>query len=370
MEQSCVGIRAAASLNWIVMTQITRRHFLQAAAAASLSVPTAALAQRATSAFGSAAQIEFFRTDPRYREALLRYCDVIVPMNDLKWEALRHTRDGFDFSGADELIGFARNAGKTLRGHTLVWGDALPPWAKEMKTAAEAERELIRHIETVVDRYKGVIASWDVVNEVIAHDPLAGAGALRDTIWLRLLGPGYIETAFRTAARVDPSARLVLNDYDFENPDPRTRARREEAIRIIRRLKDKGIPIHTVGFQAHLYGERDMDGPGLQKFCLDLSKLDVGTVVTELDVIDWRFPPEPAARDQAAANLVQSFLSAMSLINRPEAIITWGMSDANSWISTTFKRDDRRPSRPLPLDVNYKPKPMMKVIEQFTRARV
>ena len=35
----------------------------------------------------------------------------------------------------------------------------------------EAERELVRHIEVVVDRYKGRIATWDVVNEVIRWEP-------------------------------------------------------------------------------------------------------------------------------------------------------------------------------------------------------
>jgi endo-1,4-beta-xylanase len=220
----------------------------------------------------------------------------------------------------------------------------------------------------VVDRYKGVIPSWDVVNEVIAHDPLA-AGPLRDTVWLRLLGPGYIETAFKTAARVDPAARLVLNDYDFENPDPRTRARREEALKIIRRLKDKGIPVHTVGFQAHLYGEREIDGAGLQQFCADLAKLEVGTVVTELDVIDWRLPANIATRDRAAASLVQSFLAAMWVSNKPESIITWGLSDSNSWISTTFKREDKLANRPLPLDVDNRPKAMLRVIERFTRGK-
>lgn len=349
------------------MSRITRRDALAAAAGLAAGLAAgAARAGRAGIPFGSAAQIEMFRADPRYRDALKRYCNVIVPMNDLKWEALRHDRDRFDFSGADEIVGFARQNGQALRGHALLWGMALPPWAKAMSTKAEAERELIRHIEVVVDRYRGEIATWDVVNEVIAHEPTLEA-PYRDTIWQRLLGPEHIEIAFRTAARVDPKARLVINDYDFEDPDPRIAVRREIALRIIRRLKDKGIPVHGLGMQAHLYGERAIDSHGLQRFMLELGKLDMDVEITELDVIDWKLPADAGVRDRATASLVSTFLNAVVSVRQPKAIVTWGLSDRYSWIRETFPRTDGAKARPLPLDTEYKPKSMMKVLERYRR---
>ncbi len=161
----------------------TRRSALAGAGAVALAAGIApARAARRPIPVGSAAEIGAFRGDARYRAALKRYCDVVVPMNDLKWQALRHERARFDFSGADEIVAFAEANGQALRGHTLLWGEALPPWVKEMTTRAEAERELVNHIEVVVDRYKGRIATWDVVNEVIRYDPTEG-GPWRDTIW-------------------------------------------------------------------------------------------------------------------------------------------------------------------------------------------
>jgi endo-1,4-beta-xylanase len=348
------------------MSRITRRDVLAGAAALTLTGAGSggASASRLAIPFGSAAQIETFREDARYRQALKSYCNVIVPMNDLKWEALRHDRSRFDFSGADELVGFARQNGQALRGHALLWGMALPPWAKEMKSRAEAERELISHIETVVDRYKGKIATWDVVNEVIAHEPTPDA-PYRDTIWQRLLGPEHVEIAFRTAAKVDPKARLVINDYDFEDPDPRIATRRTIALDIIRRLKDKGIPVHGLGMQAHLYGERGIDTAGLQQFMFDLGALDIDVEITELDVIDWKLPADIATRDRAAASLVSTFLNAVVTARRPKAIVTWGLTDRYSWIEDTFPRKDSAQARPLPLDRNYRPKPMMSVLERY-----
>lgn len=347
------------------MSLPSRRQTL--AAAAGLAATVAAgrgMAGLAPIPFGSAAEIDTFRNDARYREALRTLCDVIVPMNDLKWEALRHDRARFDFSGADELVGFAERNGKSVRGHTLLWGMALPPWAKEMSSRAEAERELVGHIETVVDRYRGRIATWDVVNEVIKFDAKPG-DIWRDTIWQRLLGPEHVEIAFRTAARVDPKARLVLNDFNFEEAG--TVERRRAAIEIIRSLKDKGIPIHGLGMQAHLYGENPIDTAGVQRFVADLAAMDVEVEITELDVIDWKLPADPVVRDRAAATVVSAFLNAVTSARPPRAIVTWGLTDRYSWVGETFPRRDGATARPLPLDAEYRPKPMMNVLNRYRR---
>lgn len=350
---------------------LSRRDALAAAGGLAASVvlaPLSAVAALRPIPFGSAAQIETFRADPRYRQALKTYCDVIVPMNDLKWEQLRHDRSRFDFSGADELVAFAVGNKQALRGHALLWGEALPPWAKEMSTRAEAERELVEHIETVVDRYKGRIATWDVVNEVIKFEPLPGE-PMRDTIWQRLLGPAHVEIAFRTAARIDPKARLVLNDFNFEEPHPGTAARRKVALDLCRRLKDKGIPVHGIGMQAHLYADKPLDIDGLQAFMVELGKLDLDVEITELDVIDWKLPADPVTRDRAAASLVSSFLNAIASVRPPKAIVTWGLSDRYSWVHETFPRKDKALGRPLPLDADFKPKPMMAVLDRYRRGQ-
>ena len=60
---------------------------------------------------------------------------------------------------------------------------------------------------------------------------------------------------------------------------------------------------------------------------------------------------------------------AVTEVKKPESIITWGITDRSSWISGTFKRQDGLPSRPLPLDADYKAKPMMRVLEDTRRGR-
>jgi endo-1,4-beta-xylanase len=317
--------------------------------------------------YGVAAMKENFVDDSRYRDALIKYCDIIVPMNDLKWEALRPTREQFSFEDADRTIRFAKANGKDVRGHALCWYNALPGWTKNITNRAEAERELRHHIETVVNRYRGQIPSWDVVNEAIAHDP-AKQGIWRNTFWHKLLGQDHIDIAFSAAAAADSKAQLVYNDYDLENTGERQTLRRKHTLDLVRRLKDKRIPIHAVGFQAHLYAEQEIDSDGIAKFVRDLKALDVSAIVTELDVIDWRLPASFQERDAAAAKHVDKFLSAITAAAPLETLITWGITDRYSWIPEHFKRQDGLQNRPLPLDENYQNKPMMDVIQKFRTA--
>jgi endo-1,4-beta-xylanase len=318
--------------------------------------------------YGSASMIQTFRADPRYREALAKHCDIIVPMNCLKMEQLRHDRARFDTGDADEQIAFARQNGKMVRGHTLVWHNALPPWVKTISTRAEAERELTHHIRTVVSRFRGKVPSWDVVNEVIADDSSKGS-PWRPSIWLERLGPDYIDLAFRTAAEADPAAQLVINDYNLEGGEPDTIARRRTLLNIVKRLKDKGIPIHGVGLQGHLYAEKQIDTAGLSRFVSDIAAMGLEVMVTELDVIDWRLPADIPGRDRQAARQVTTFLEAIAVAKLPSSVVTWGMSDRYSWVSDVFKRDDRLPPRPLPFDAEYSPKPMWQAIEAFCAAK-
>ncbi len=207
-----------------------------------------------------------------------------------------------------------------------------------------------------------------MVNEVIRFDPRGGQ-PMRDTIWQRLLGPGHVETAFRTAARIDPKARLVLNDFAFEEPSPLIAARRQAALALVRRLQDKRIPIHGVGMQAHLYADKPLDIEGLRGFLTELARLGVEVEVTELDVIDWKLPADAALRDAAAEKLVASYLETVFSVRPPRTIVTWGLSDRYSWIHKTFPRKDGASARPLPLDEDYRPKPMMTVLDRYRTPR-
>jgi endo-1,4-beta-xylanase len=316
--------------------------------------------------YGAALRDGPLADEPAYREAIVGHCRQVVGEGGLKWFDLRPSRERFVFDLPDKQMAFATEHGLEMRGHTLVWYGAMPDWTRSIATAAEAERELVGHIEQVMGRYRGRIKSWDVINEPIPDDP-ASRSELRPSVWQQRLGEGHLALALRTAARTDPEARLVINEYDIEHVGDRYRRKREAFLRLIRDLKLRNAPLHGIGLQGHLRGDLPIDRDGLSAFVSELRGMGLEVVVTELDVVDDRLPGPPDLRDMLVAARVFEFLQAIHAAARPSAVLTWGITDKYSWVPIYFKRRDGLPNRPLPLDDAYRPKPLMRVIEHFGR---
>ncbi|MCB8839600.1 endo-1,4-beta-xylanase [Aurantimonas sp. VKM B-3413] len=317
--------------------------------------------------FGSAIQAEYIESDPAYRQAFLDYCDLIMPMNELKFGQIRPTRETWNFEPADKLVDFALSHGRKSRGTCHVWWNSTPDWVEALETPAEAEKALVEHIERVTDRYRGRLQSWDVVNEVVANDPIYDGRSLRDTVWLRKLGPRHIPIAFEATARADPAARLVINDYNLEFAGAEYDARRRVMLGIVQQLHDRNIRVDTVGIQGHLYTDHTIDTEALLTFQAELRKLGVGLMVTELDVIDWQKPADAEAQDARAEAILSDFLDAILADGPPEAVIAWGMTDRYSWIPDVLPRPDGATMRPLPLDREMREKSWMALLRKRLR---
>jgi endo-1,4-beta-xylanase len=319
--------------------------------------------------YGAAVQYDLLTSDAAYREAVISNCQLIVPEGELKWQSLRPARDVYQFEKADGLVDFARQNKIEIRGHTLAWYGAMPAWTATIESRAEAERELVDHIETVVSRYRGAIPSWDVVNEPLVDRP-ADAASLRPSVWSKLLGPDYLAIALRTTAAADPGTQLVLNEYDIEFKGSRYDARRKALLQLLRGLRDRDVPLHAVGLQAHLFADRTIDRDALQAFLSEIAALKLDVLITELDVVDFELPGKIGERDALVAGMAGQFLGSVCEVVRPKAILTWGLTDRYTWVPTYFRRADGMPNRPLPLDADFHRKPFFDVIEEYRRKPV
>jgi len=315
---------------------------------------------------GCAVQVELLSQDDAYRQAIIRDCDMVVTEDALKWDRLRPSRGRFDFTEGDAIVRFAQAAGLSVRGHALVFHGQVPPWLDTLRTRAEAEAEMRKHITTVVGHYRGKIASWDVVNEFTDDSPERGTG-LRDTIWRRLIGDNYIEMALRTAAQADPAAQLVLSDYFLEFAGEHYDSRREVMLRTAQAMVTKGVPLHGIGMQGHLYSDRVVDREAVGRFVREVRALGLVVLVTELDVIDQTFPADLRQRDDLVAQQAFQLLDAISAAGGADAVLTWGLRDRDSWTRWHKPRPDGLPTRSLPLDDDLKPKPLHHVVQHFRR---
>ncbi|WFU39625.1 endo-1,4-beta-xylanase [Bradyrhizobium sp. CB82] len=353
------------------MASLDRREFLLGSTAA-LAAGSSAGAQTSKQlsrrpGYGAAATLWDLQADARLGEAISRYCTQVVPVLELKWPMLRPDPHTFAFERADAILDFARRNDLTMRGHTLAWYHDIPDWTTQIKETKAAERAFVDHISTVVAYYKDKLTSWDVVNEPIPDNPRKITDR-RDCYWSSMLGERWIPLAFRTAAAADPFVKLAINEYDIESAKDSFIAKRAAYRNLIRDLLDQGVPLHAVGLQSHLHAELEIDKDGLAAFVAEMRSWGLEILVTELDVDDQKLPGDPAQRDAIVAKRVDDLLTAITASGPLNSILSWGISDRYSWINGTFKRPDKQPNRPLPLDGSFQPKPLMDVISKFAKA--
>ncbi len=306
--------------------------------------------------FGSAVSYSQLQR-PDFTALLLEQCSILVPENEMKWSATQPAPDRFDFTKADFFMDFAESNHLLARGHNLCWHQYNPAWLDSVLTSQNAATIFTNHIRTVVSRYKGRIHSWDVVNEAIRPEH-KNHNNLTTSIWLTNIGEDYLDLAYRTAADADPNALLTYNDFDIETDSPAQQVKREAILAMLRRLLKKGTPIHALGVQAHLHAFQGASTfNGFNKFLKEIEKLNLQAYVTELDVDDSLLPADIPERDRLVAEFYKSFLDNILRHSSVKAILTWGLSDRDSWLQNFRPRKDALPQRPLPFDAQLDPKP-------------
>ena len=298
-------------------------------------------------------------TDP-YTLLVAAQANILVAENAMKWGALRPAADKFDFIQADKLMRFASLQGQRVRGHNLCWHESVPAWLKATANKDNARQLLTEHIQTVAGHFRGQLHSWDVVNEAI-NPPDGLPDGLRKTMWLDLIGPDYIELAFRTAAAADPQAKLTYNDYDIELDNPKQTAKRDAVLALLHRFKASGVPIHAVGVQSHLDASNELPSFGLLKFIREARKMDLEVYVTEMDVNTHGVEGGPKDQDTAVASVYKDYLHMVLREPNVPVALTWGLTSSNSWLNNARGSQSRRPDgtreRPLPFDDDMKPTP-------------
>lgn len=202
----------------------------------------------------------------------------------------------------------------------------------------------------MVGRYAGKIHFWTVINEAV--NPGDGNdGLVRNSPWLEFLGPDYIAMAFRAAAEADPQALLLFNENDLEFDLPYQDRKRTTLLKLLERLKNKGVPVHALGMQAHIDSNKGNFNPQkLTAFMRDVADLGLKILITEMDVVDKDLPQDVHTRDRIVAGVYEDFLSVFLDETAVIAVMTWGLSDRFTWLSWFSPTEDDASVRPLPLD--------------------
>jgi endo-1,4-beta-xylanase len=314
--------------------------------------------------YGTTISAEQILRDPAFVALVQRQAGLVVPENDMKWQDINRGAPGKDdYAPADTIAGFAVESGMVLRGHNILWYYRTPSWFFALPDRGAKEHAVIDRIKTLVGRYRGIIHSWDVVNEPI--EPKDGRrDGLRKAVFLEALGPGYLDLAYRLTRVTDPQARLVVNEYNIELDSPEHETRRRVLLDLLQRMQKAGTPVDAVGIQAHLaaVGGPPFSAQKFRRFLAEIAGLGLTIEITELDVTDENAPADIAVRDRLIADCYRRFLDAALDEAAVKMVVTWGLSDRHSWIvrhqtNQLRWRKDGLSSRPLPFDLDLQPKP-------------
>lgn len=299
----------------------------------------------------------------RYSEAELdlaaEHFNAITPENCMKPERLHPSEDGWQFGQSDALVEWGQANNMSIHGHTLVWHAQTPRWFFEGEDKEVIRKRMQQHIETLVGRYKGKLQSWDVVNEAIndgGDQETATTENLRDSNWLKSLGPEFLTLAFQYTHAADPDAVLYYNDYSIESGP-----KHASSMVLLKRLLAEGAPVQGVGIQGH-WRSGQVPFDDIEKAILDYASLGLKVSITELDVTirgesggqfgRRRFRSSTPASLEDLNAQAEDYARLFEIFKKHEDVIErvtfWGLNDRRTW---------RWGQHPLLFDGANNPKP-------------
>lgn len=239
-----------------------------------------------------------------------------------------------------------------VKGHVLVWHVTTPSWVENM-SSEEIRHAIKRHIFTTMGHFQGRIKYWDVVNESLAPD-----GSLAENIFLKKLGPSYIEQCFRWAHKADPTAFLIYNDNKVEAMNGPNKNKADGFYELLKNLVSNEVPIHGAGMQAHFnaggVGERQRVPTPLQvkDQIRRIGELGLKVNISEMDVRVSKLEGSTELKTMAQKQIYHDIIAAALTEAAFEGVWLWGFSDRHTWVKN-FYYDDA----PLIFDEKYARKP-------------
>ncbi len=361
------GVAATGALGGMPALAEARKHH-------HFRTPLWEVAYRRGLIYGASISTWMYQDDAAYARLFRREAAMLWPEDDMLWYHVKPTPTApLDFTYPDMIVEFAeRNRQLILGGPGLVWDEGFGPgWDPDKAwklSEHEARRILFGTLRAMVRRYRGRVQAWIVCNEVTSPE---GKNGLRtDVPWYNTIGPSYVAEAFIYAHRADPNAFLMINEYGLDTvnqygdqPVPRQRA----LLQVIDHLQRRDVPVHGVGIQAHLLSEKfdeRFHRRQFRHFLREIAHRGLKILITEMDVLDYAFPPAIKPRDRGVAEIYRRYFDTVLQEEAVIAVINFGLSDRWTEENDDNPRPDGVPERPLPFDENLRPKPAFYALDE------
>lgn len=267
--------------------------------------------------------------NPRNVEIMRRDFSSLTGEWQMKMNIMYPSQGTYNFGPADEIVDFAEANNINMHGHALIWHSSTPSWVENFAGSDQEFEDMIKdYITTVVTRYKGRVASWDVVNEALSDDP---GHPLRETVFSRRLGPDYVRKCHQWARDADPDVILFYNDYNIAG----IQSKRQAAFDLV---DDLGDLVDGLGAQMHVrvdWPSRSsiqefVDGTVARGLKVHLSELDVRTNIED----DASLSQLSDAKAEEQKNKYKEIVEVFNAIPEENqyALTVWGLRDNESWL--------------------------------------
>jgi len=278
----------------------------------------------------------------KWREVVAREFSAAMLYRCMAWVDVEPVQGGFDFTSADEQVQFALANNMTVCSHLICPTESQgnPGWLTDSRLSRDGLEEMLRvHISTVLNRYRGKVGLWLVVEEAYLK------GHTDPDFLYRKFGYDYLELVYRFARDADPSAKLLYNDYDNHTAGGATTGLSRQ---VVQRLKDEGL-IDGVGLEMHLDAR---EPPGKQDMVATMQSYGLPVYVTELDIDMSGVPGAREARYALQSEMYRDVFEACLESGVCRGFMVWGIGDRYSWLERASSEAD-----PTLFDDELNPKP-------------
>lgn len=293
-----------------------------------------------------------------HKDLIKKHFDTITAENEMKPISINPKKNLYTYDKADEIIDFARNNSKDVRGHTLVWHNQTSKDIFLDENGDKVSREILierlrEYISIVFDRYNKDVFCWDVVNEAIEDK---GDKQLRESNWLEVLGDNFLDIPFNIARELDPEVKLFYNDYNAVKP-----LKRDKIYKLLKGMKDRGVALDGLGIQGH-WNIHDFKLEDIKAALEKYAELELEIHITELDISVYSFENKTrdlkSPTDEMLAKQNEYYKEIFKIFREYKNIISnvtfWGVADDYTWLDNFPVRN--RKNWPLLFDINHQPK--------------
>ncbi|CZT21907.1 related to endo-1,4-beta-xylanase [Ramularia collo-cygni] len=280
---------------------------------------------------GSGAINPTYLNDPQFAAVLSKQFNSLSPENEMKWSILEPTQGNYNWETLDQLVHFAEDNKMAVKGHGLISSCCNPDFLLNITNPTDFRAAMTTHFQAIMHRYKDKMNRWDVVTEAIQ----TMGGGLNNNDFLKVLGPEYIEDAFRIARAADSCAKLFLNENLVESLP----GKRQELYTLVSGLVDKGVPIDGIALQMHITAVAPTPGV-ITEIVRSYKALGLEVAIAEMDVHTLNSTLEMEIYGAVVGEALDAGITDISF---------WGFTDkhAYTWIPG---------AKPLMFDEEYRPK--------------